>query len=734
MKKLSSLFIPSDFNNFQKHDSLYKYIHAKVFVILGLPITAFYIIYHFYYSRYIDSCLVLVMFLSLCCFLYDFMKKPEFRKPNLFQEITIRVFLIFFILSQFYYLWIYQNLGSTPWILIFPLLFLFSTNIKEALIWLFIITTIFFYFLFVTDLLSNPDEILKYKQRLFLVYLVMVSASIIISSIVRATMQKLFDNAKVMEAVNLRLEKEINEHKQVEETLQKNEDIFRLVSENANDVIWTIDMDLNYTYISPTIEKIQGWNAEEAAALTINDVLTPPSMKIAIKFIAANQTLGAKTGKYNISERLELELYCKDGTTIWTEISVSFIIGENGKPIGILGVTRDITERKKLETRLHRAHQMEAIGTLAGGVAHDLNNILSAQVGYPDLILMDLPEDSLLKEPILTIQKSGQKAAAIVQDLLTLARRGVVATEIVNLNNIVDDYLKSPECRNMLDFHSGVKINCDLEPYLLNIMGSSVHMATALTNISINAAEAMPGGGNISISTRNKYIDKPVRGYEDIKEGDYVILTISDNGAGISSTDIEKIFEPFYTKKVMGRSGSGLGMAVVWGTVKDHKGYIEIQSTEGEETIFTLYFPVTRQEMEEKEKPLLIKAYMGEGESVLVVDDIEEQRDIASRMLRKLNYSVTTVSSGEEAIEYLKKNSADLLVLDMIMDPGIDGLETYQKILELHPGQQAIIASGFSETEMVKESQRLGAGKYLKKPYTIEKIGLAAKEEFEKLR
>jgi CheY-like chemotaxis protein len=195
---------------------------------------------------------------------------------------------------------------------------------------------------------------------------------------------------------------------------------------------------------------------------------------------------------------------------------------------------------------------------------------------------------------------------------------------------------------------------------------------------------------------------------------------------------LERIFEPFYTKKVMGKSGTGLGMAVVWGTVKDHKGYIDVKSASGKGTEFTLYFPVIRQELTRDAPLLSIENMMSNGESILIVDDMEDQRNIASEMLSKLGYSVTSVSSGEEAIDYMKHHSADLLVLDMIMDPGIDGLDTYKKILEIHPNQKAIIASGYSETKRVKEAQRLGATSYVRKPYLLDKIGRVVRDELDK--
>ena len=402
-------------------------------------------------------------------------------------------------------------------------------------------------------------------------------------------------------------------------------------------------------------------------------------------------------------------------------------------------LTQEIADRKRaekdqrqLELQLRKSQKMEAIGTLAGGVAHDLNNILSGIVSYPELLLMDIPEESPLKKPLLTIQESGQRAAAIVQDLLTLARRGVSVTEVMNLNQLIEQYLSSPENQKILEYHSGVKVETALQPEIFNILGSPVHLSKTIMNLVSNAAEAMPSGGVIHIATENQYIDYPIKGYDTVAEGDYVKLTVSDNGVGISPGDIDRIFEPFYTKKTMGRSGTGLGMAVVWGTVKDHTGYIDLQSELGGGTVFTLYFPITRKKLPAEKPDILTDKYMGKGESILIVDDVIQQREIASSMLQKLGYNVLSVPSGEEAISYMQQNTADLLVLDMIMNPGIGGLETYKKILKFHPRQKAIIASGFSESKKVKAAQKMGAGPYLKKPYSFETIGLAVKAELEK--
>ena len=518
------------------------------------------------------------------------------------------------------------------------------------------------------------------------------------------------------------LKKEVDERKQAEELLKDSELKYRLLVENANDAILIIQDDFVKFHNRKT-EELTGYPTEKLARIPFSTLYHHEDRNMILERRRRREKGERLTNTYPV------RIIGKSGQELWVELSTA-LIKLQGRPATI-NFFRDVTQQKKLEAQLQRAQKMEAIGTLAGGVAHDLNNILSGLVSYPELLLMDLPDDSPLKKPIRTIQKSGEKAAAIVQDLLTLARRGVAVTEVVNLNNIISEYLKSPEYKKLKFYHPNVQVETDLETKLLNISGSPVHLSKTIMNLVSNAAEAMTHGGSILISAKNQYIDKPIEGYDNMAEGDYVVCSISDTGVGISPDDMERIFEPFYTKKVMGRSGTGLGMAVVWGTIKDHKGYIDVQSTEGKGTTFTLFFPVTRKEPAGDKPMLSIKRYIGKGESILIVDDMEEQREIASGILNKLGYSVTSVSSGEEAVAYLKEHTADLIVLDMIMAPGIDGLETYKRILELLPKQKTIIASGFSETDRVQEAQRLGAGAYVKKPYVLEKIGMAVRAELD---
>ncbi len=389
-------------------------------------------------------------------------------------------------------------------------------------------------------------------------------------------------------------------------------------------------------------------------------------------------------------------------------------------------------ELSQAQHKISQSQKMELIGMVASGVAHDLNNVLSASVNYPELLLLKYSEDRKLCDYLEVIKKSGLKAAAMVQDLLTLSRRGVPVERVINLNHIVDECIDSPEFEKINLYHPGIGLKLELAEDIKNIIGSPLHIMKTIINLISNAAEAMPHGGLLSIRSYNCLLKNNINGYETVPAGTYSVLSVEDTGSGISEKDLGKIFEPFYTKKEMGRSGTGLGMAVIWGTVKDHHGFIDVRSIEGQGTIFSLYFPGTDEQfVEEKLHPHknTVTEYKGNGELILVVDDLEDQRDIARDMLSVLGYSVITASNGEEAVEYLKDKNPDLVLLDMIMSPGIDGLDIYKKMLKLNPRQKSLIVSGYAENERVKESIRLGAGKYIKKPYTLKILGNAVKDE-----
>ena len=525
----------------------------------------------------------------------------------------------------------------------------------------------------------------------------------------------------------------ITERKQAHDELRRYSEEIRDLYDNAPCGYHSLDADGTFMRINDTeLNWLGSIRDDLVGKKKFSDFMTPESREVFQK----NYPLFKERGWI---KDVEYQLTRRDGTLLPVILNATAIEDNDGNFLQSRASLFDNTERKKieeerkgLEERLQRSEKMESLGMLAGGVAHDLNNVLGILIGYSELLADEIDDSSPIRTHIKYIKQGGERAAAIVQDLLTLARRGVQTKEVVNLNDIITDAEKLPELEKILSFHPGVRIKTKQDADLLNIKGSPVHLSKTLMNLISNAAEAMKTGGLLTLATCNEYLDRPVHGYDTVREGDYVILTVSDTGEGISASVMKRIFEPFYTKKVMGRSGTGLGLAVVWGTVRDHDGYINVESEEGKGTTFTLYIPATREDISGEQKQISAHEYIGNGETVLIVDDVEGQRELACRMLKKLNYEAMTVSSGEEAVEYLRKNEVDLVVLDMIMDPGMDGLDTYKKILEIQPRQKAIIVSGFSESVRVRQAQELGAGAYVKKPYLQERLGIAVRKELNK--
>ncbi len=388
----------------------------------------------------------------------------------------------------------------------------------------------------------------------------------------------------------------------------------------------------------------------------------------------------------------------------------------------------EIAHRDRIEKQLHHAIKMETVGKVAAGVAHDLNNILSGIVTYPDLILLGMKKQDPLRGPIEMIKESGVKAATIVDDLLTLSRRGVPVSTFMDIKQISEEYLHSPEFRQLKASHARVTLGTRYDSGPMTIKGSPVHLSKALMNLVSNAAEAMPRGGEILIRVQARTLSQPeilkipIQGQSEIPVGDYVVLSVTDTGVGIEAREIESIFEPFYTKKVMGLSGSGLGMSVVLGTVNDHKGFIQVDSVVEKGTRIKIFFPSSSETQVKETIKTDIRDLAGGHEKILVIDDVPAQLEIAEKLLTRLGYRVWCCASGEEALAFLMGHAMDLIIIDMIMAPGMGGIEVCEHILARYPNQKVLFVTGFSDPDQLAKARRLGNGPCLFKPYTLENM------------
>ena len=407
-------------------------------------------------------------------------------------------------------------------------------------------------------------------------------------------------------------------------------------------------------------------------------------------------------------------------------------------PNALLSIGTDITavkqaeeEKQLLAERLHQAQKMEAIGMLAGSVAHDLNNILSGVVSYPDLLLATMQLEPPMRKALETIRAAGKKGANIVQDLLTLARRGVQVEELVDLGQLISDYLDSPEFFEMQKHHAGVTLVGPAAASRLLVKGSPAHLSNVVMNLVNNAAEAIPGVGEIRIDLDEVVLTEQPAGMQAWHPGRYARISVRDTGTGIEQEYVDKIFDPFFTLHKEGRSGTGLGLAVVWRTIVDHHGFVEVESVVGEGTVFRIYLPLAEAGSGAKADLTQQQLRKGCGQTVLVVDDDEDQRRIATEILIYLDYIVQTAESGEKAISMLRAAPVDLVLLDMLMPSGMDGLATYRHIREFNPAQKTVIVSGFSQSERVKDALELGVCGYLQKPYSLTGISETVAEVLE---
>ncbi|KAA3632831.1 MAG: response regulator [Calditrichaeota bacterium] len=404
------------------------------------------------------------------------------------------------------------------------------------------------------------------------------------------------------------------------------------------------------------------------------------------------------------------------------EITTSVLHSENGQT-HVFALINDITQKKivekrkkELQAQITRAEKMETVGLLAGGVAHDLNNLLSPVIGYAEYISEQL-QDKQLKEHSDRIIKSASEAAEVVQDLLTLARRGRCELVPTEVRNVMYEIISSSWYEQLIEKNKSIKFTSTLVDPDIKILASKTHLKKAFMNLIRNAIDAMPDGGLLNINYTKATKDEiPIKNRAD-SSNEYIGLIVEDTGVGIAQEHINHVFEPYFSNKSLSSSrGSGLGLSVVYGVLKDHNGSYEITSKPGKGTKFTLYFPITKENFEYVDTTDEVTKTDRKG-NILVVDDDSDLRTMTKLLLQNIGYSVDTAENGHQACKKLNEHSFDLVLLDMIMEPEFDGLDTYIALKEIVPHQKTIIVTGFAETDRVKKACELGVKLSLKKPF-----------------
>lgn len=379
-------------------------------------------------------------------------------------------------------------------------------------------------------------------------------------------------------------------------------------------------------------------------------------------------------------------------------------------------------EKERIRVQLFHAQKMEAIGTLAGGIAHDFNNMLQGILGYASLLKLKIPETDPIYKPLDVIERTAERAAELTQQLLGFARKGKFFVEILNINDLVSEAIKIIS----RTFDRAIKIKTDLSDNIWRFEGDKGQMVGVILNLCVNARDAMPVGGTLTISTYNREIKEGEMPYSWARPGSYVVISVEDTGGGMDKETMKHIFEPFFTTKEIGK-GTGMGLAMVYGVVKNHGGFITVDSEIGKGSTFTIYLPRTEAEIK-KEVGQTRTPISGSG-TILIVDDEESIRNLLKDALSGLGYSVKEASNGKEAIEIfnLNKDRIDLIILDLIM-PEMGGEETLLGLRELKPDVKVIIATGFGVTESLQHTLRQkGVSGFINKPFNIAEISEAIK-------
>jgi PAS domain S-box-containing protein len=500
--------------------------------------------------------------------------------------------------------------------------------------------------------------------------------------------------------------------------VRDSEERYRLITERSNDLIAMVDAQERYAYASPSHEPLLGYPPALLIGRAVLEIIHPDDQAVA--HAAWLQAMASAD-----SPQALLRFRNSDGSWCWIDTQCSVV--EYGGARYALCVGRDITERKRLEAQLLQAQKMESIGRLAGGVAHDFNNLLTAITGYAELALETLPPDADLRGDLEEIRKAGERATRLTRQLLTFARKQVIELKVVNLNTLILDLGKL--LRRLLGENVDLVILPD--PQLGLIRADAGQIEQVLVNLAVNARDAMPGGGKLTIETSNVVLDQEyTREHIDVSPGIYVLLVVSDTGVGIDEAVLPHVFEPFFTTKETGH-GTGLGLATCYGIIKQHDGAIWVYSEPGHGTSFKIYLPCVAEALDQPiQRPARGAALPAGHETILLVEDEAAVRTLAARVLRDLGYTVLEASDGAQALDLLKSRPAgtiDLLLTDVVM-PQLGGVALGTRLLELHPTCKVLYMSGYTENGMIHHGRLDLAASLLPKPFSPSMLAARVRE------
>lgn len=495
----------------------------------------------------------------------------------------------------------------------------------------------------------------------------------------------------------------------VRRELDKQGELFRLITVNAADMIAVVEIDGRRIYNSPSYERILGYTLEELQATSSFEQIHPDDRQLVKE--AATET--RRTG---IGRRIEYRMRHKDSSWLILESTASTVLDAEGRVDKLVIVNRDITARKKLEEQLRQVQKMEAIGRLSGGIAHDFNNLLGVIIGYSEILQERLPSKDLLRESADEIVAAGKRAASLTRQLLAFSRQQVLEPKILDLNEVVSDMEKM--LRRLIG--EDIELVTNPDPMLGRVRADQGQIEQVIMNLVVNARDAMPQGGKLGIATANTEMDETfVKRYPyPVQTGQYIVLTVSDNGVGMDAATKARVFEPFFTTKEKGK-GTGLGLSTVYGVVKQSGGYIDFDSEPGEGTTFRIYFRRVNEPVESEGLATEAQQPAREAGVVLLVEDEASLLRLTRNLLEMSGYTVLEAKDGNEALRISQQHTGaiDLLLTDIVM-PGISGRALAHQLSQERPDMKILFMSGYTG-QGIGEKEYLERGDlFLQKPVT----------------